>query len=74
VRTLGRANESSINGFIVALTLVCSSRSWSPSVDLRDRAALRGRALRSTIGLVLFSIFGPAISTLKADVAVWPVW
>ncbi len=63
-----------VNGFVVALTLVyvlvaivrVARRPGPPDTVPLFAAVL----VAPTIGLVLFGIFGPAISTLKADVAV----
>ncbi len=72
-RWAGHVNHL-VNGFVVALALVyvlvamvrVARRPGPPETVSLFAAVL----FAPTIGLVLFGIFGPAISTLKADVAV----
>ena len=63
-----------LNGFIVVLVLVYVLSGLMKVGDARDRPStvwlFAAVLLAPVVGLVLFGIFGPAISTLKADVLV----
>jgi hypothetical protein len=68
----GRVNNI-VNGFVVSLALVYVFVALIRVQDASRTSAVRIFAavlFAPTVGLVLFGIFGPAISTLKADVFV----